>query len=104
MKNKLDHLRKEKCMREQRLGQELKCLVNKLIEVRQPHPTKCDSKSDDDTDGLMHTDVIHTLDSCDIARMLVVLPDEDRRHITFTLPSSSVVASLRICWNRWVSI
>lgn len=38
---------------------------------------------------MMHTDVINTQNSCDTARMLVVLPDEERRLITFTLPSES---------------
>lgn len=36
----------------------------------------------------MHTDVI-TQSKCETAKMLVVLPDEERRLITFTLPTES---------------
>lgn len=38
---------------------------------------------------MMHTDVINTQSSCETAKMLVILPDEERRLITFTLPSES---------------
>lgn len=37
----------------------------------------------------LHTDVINTRDSSDTAKMLVILPDEERRLITFTLPTES---------------
>lgn len=54
--------------------------------VQQPHRGPPGSV---DISAVMHTDVINTQNSCDTAKMLVVLPDEERRLITFTLPSES---------------
>lgn len=42
-----------------------------------------------DISSVTHTDVINTHSSMDTAKMVVILPDEERRLITFTLPSES---------------